>query len=39
LLTAHVEVLAQRITNGEVPETLKDKKVLSLGMAALLAGA
>jgi len=37
--TAIVEGLAQRIINNEVPETLKDKKVLSLDMAALLAGA
>ena len=36
---AIVEGLAQRIVDGTVPETLKDKRVLSLDMAALLAGA
>lgn len=37
--TAIVEGMAQRVVNKEVPEGLKDKKLLSLDMAALIAGA
>lgn len=37
--TAVIEGLAQRIINGEVPESLKSKRILSLDMGALVAGA
>ncbi len=37
--TAIIEGLAQRIVNGDVPEALRDKKLMSLDLGALLAGA
>ncbi len=37
--TAIVEGLAQRIVSGDIPETLKDRKIVALDMGALIAGA
>jgi len=36
--TAIVELLAQKIVKGEVPDVLKDKKVIELDMGSLMAG-